>query len=213
MSNWFTSVLERAEDLLDAVDDQATEVVGDALNKATGGRLGASAEDADDDFTAIAREHERGEVDVGDVTGFEEADDFAGGGGVGGSGVGKAGDGGELSNIAEGEDEKGVAEGWEDDDDVDDDDVGDDDDVNGSQPSGKGFTKPAITRLARRAGVKSMSDDCIIPLKHLVAMKLDELLSTTLIVNSQHATKTIMPDDVYEALSLCGINVARTEEF
>jgi len=88
----------------------------------------------------------------------------------------------------------------------------------GQQPSadqsnGKGFTKPAITRLARRAGVKSMSDDCIIPLKHLVSMKLDEVLSATLIVNSQHATKTIMPDDVYEALSLCGINVARTEEF
>lgn len=81
------------------------------------------------------------------------------------------------------------------------------------QSNGKGFTKPAITRLARRAGVKSMSDDCIVPLKHLVAMKLDEVLSTTLIVNSQHATKTIMPDDVYEALALCGINVARTEEF
>jgi len=81
------------------------------------------------------------------------------------------------------------------------------------QSNGKGFTKPAITRLARRAGVKSMYDDCIVPLKHLVAMKLDEVLSTTLIVNSQHATKTIMPDDVYEALSLCGINVARTEEF
>ena len=81
------------------------------------------------------------------------------------------------------------------------------------QTNGKGFTKPAITRLARRAGVKSMSDDCIVPLKHLVAMKLDEILSTTLVVNSQHATKTIMPEDVYEALSLCGINVARTEEF
>ena len=98
--------------------------------------------------------------------------------------------------------------------DIDADDADDDvDDASGTQPSGKGFTKPAITRLARRAGVKSMSDDCIIPLKHLVAMKLDEVLSTTLIVNSQHATKTIMPDDVYEALSLCGINVARTEEF
>ena len=77
----------------------------------------------------------------------------------------------------------------------------------------KGFTKPAITRLARRAGVKSMSDDCIVPIKHLVAMKLDDILATTLIVNSQHATKTIMPDDVYEAFSLYGINVARTEEF
>ena len=77
----------------------------------------------------------------------------------------------------------------------------------------KGFTKPAITRLARRAGVKSMSDDCILPLKHLVAIKLNEILYTTTVVNDQHATKTIMPDDVYEALSLCGIHVARTEEF
>ena len=76
-----------------------------------------------------------------------------------------------------------------------------------------GFTKPAITRLARRAGVKSMSDECIIPIKHLLAMELESILNTTLIVNKQHATKTIMPDDVYEALHLSGINVARTEEF
>jgi histone H3/H4 len=96
-------------------------------------------------------------------------------------------------------------------DDVDDDDDDDVDDV--EIENCKGFTKPAITRLARRAGVKSMSDECIVPLRHLVAIKLDEILRTTLIVNSQHATKTIMPDDVYEAFSLCGINVARTEEF
>lgn len=87
------------------------------------------------------------------------------------------------------------------------------DDLNTDDDNCKGFTKPAITRLARRAGVKSMSDDCICPIKHLIAMKLDDILETTLIVNSQHATKTIMPDDVYEAFSLCGINVARTEEF
>jgi histone H3/H4 len=77
----------------------------------------------------------------------------------------------------------------------------------------KGFTKPAITRLARRAGVKSMAEDCITPLKHLVSMKLDEILSTAVIVNSQHSTKTLMPDDIYEAFALSGINVARTEEF
>lgn len=77
----------------------------------------------------------------------------------------------------------------------------------------KGFTKPAITRLARRAGVKSMSDDCVVPIRNLIGMELDKILQTTLIVNQQHATKTIMPDDVYDALAICGIHVAKTEEF
>ena len=84
----------------------------------------------------------------------------------------------------------------------------------------KGITPLALWRELTRRGVKVPKPSkkangvaIIIPLKHLVAMKLDEILSTTLIVNSQHATKTIMPDDVYEAFSLCGINVARTEEF
>jgi len=77
----------------------------------------------------------------------------------------------------------------------------------------KGFTKPAITRLARRAGVKSMSDDCVNPIRNLIGMELDRILSTVLIVNEQHATKTIMPDDIYEALGLLGTHVAKTEEF
>jgi histone H3/H4 len=77
----------------------------------------------------------------------------------------------------------------------------------------RGLTKPAITRLARRAGVKSMSDECVGPVRNLVAMKLDELLSNAVIVNGQHTTKTIMEDDIYEALAFMNINVARTEEF
>lgn len=101
-------------------------------------------------------------------------------------------------------------------DDVDDHDDHDDVDVDHDDKSNineKGLTKPAITRLARRAGVKSMSDDCIAPIKHLIAMKLEEILYTTTVVNSQHTTKTIMPDDVYEGFAFLGINVARTDEF
>ena len=77
----------------------------------------------------------------------------------------------------------------------------------------RGLTKPAITRLARRAGVKSMSDECIGPVRNLIAMKLDELITSTIIVNGQHTTKTIMDDHIYQALSFMNINVARTEEF
>ena len=77
----------------------------------------------------------------------------------------------------------------------------------------KGFTKPAITRLARRAGVKSMSDDCVIPIRNLIGMELDKILQIAVIVNQQHSTKTIMPDDIYDALTILGTNVAKTEEF
>jgi len=76
----------------------------------------------------------------------------------------------------------------------------------------QGFTKPAITRLARRAGVKSMSDDCVDVVRSMIALKLDEILKTTLVVNEQSTTKTIMSDDIYSALHFNGMNVARTEE-
>ena len=94
----------------------------------------------------------------------------------------------------------------QDDQDLDDQDLDD-------QDLDRGLTKPAITRLARRAGVKSMSDECIGPIRNIIAMKLDELITSTIIVNGQHTTKTIMDDHIYQALSFMNINVARTEEF
>ena len=75
-----------------------------------------------------------------------------------------------------------------------------------------GFTKPAITRLARRAGVKSMSDDCVDVIRSLVAMKLNEILDTTSVINDQSTTRTIMPDDVYAAFQFNGINIAKSED-
>ena len=75
-----------------------------------------------------------------------------------------------------------------------------------------GFTKPAITRLARRAGVKSMSDDCVDVIRTLTAVKLNELLKTTLVINEQSSTRTIMPDDVYAALQFEGLNVAKSDD-
>lgn len=95
----------------------------------------------------------------------------------------------------------------------DQDDHLDDQDDHLDQDLDRGLTKPAITRLARRAGVKSMSDECIGPIRNIIAMKLDELITSTIIVNGQHTTKTIMDDHIYQALSFMNINVARTEEF
>lgn len=74
------------------------------------------------------------------------------------------------------------------------------------------ITKPSITRLARRAGVKSVSDDCFDLVRHLISEKLDEVILATLAVNSEHQTKTMMPDDVYDAFLLLGENVAQSSD-
>jgi histone H3/H4 len=72
------------------------------------------------------------------------------------------------------------------------------------------ITKPSITRLARRAGVKSVSDDCFHAIRQLIANKLDHLILAALIVNSEHQTKTLMADDVYDSFSILGENVTQS---
>jgi len=74
------------------------------------------------------------------------------------------------------------------------------------------LTKPALTRIARRAGVKSLSDDCFEPIRNLIGIKLYELIKTSIIVNSEHQTKTIMPNDIYQALHLLNYNVTESSD-
>ena len=74
------------------------------------------------------------------------------------------------------------------------------------------MTKPAITRLARRAGVKSVSDECISLIKGLITTELEEIIRLTMIVNSEHQTKTLMPENVYEAISFNGTNLTQSVE-
>jgi histone H3/H4 len=74
------------------------------------------------------------------------------------------------------------------------------------------ITKPSITRLARRAGVKSVSDDCFNPLRELISRKLNEFIGTALVINSEHQTKTLMADDIYDACSLLDIQVTQSTD-
>lgn len=74
------------------------------------------------------------------------------------------------------------------------------------------ITKPSITRLARRAGVKSLSDDCYTTIRGLVGSHIAEIIIAALVVNSEHNTKTLMPDDIYEAMRLRGYNVAQSSQ-
>jgi histone H3/H4 len=73
------------------------------------------------------------------------------------------------------------------------------------------LSKSSITKLARRAGVKSLSEDCYNTIRNLIGIKLNILAKATLIVNESHGVKTIMTSDVYKALELLGYNVTQSE--
>jgi histone H4 len=74
------------------------------------------------------------------------------------------------------------------------------------------ITKPSITRLARRAGVKSLSDDSYNTIRGIVGEYLSDIIVASLVVNSEHNTKTLMPEDIYEALRLRGYNVSQSHD-
>lgn len=74
------------------------------------------------------------------------------------------------------------------------------------------ITRPSITRLARRAGIKSVSEDCFDHVRVLITTRLDQVIRAALILNSEHQTKTLMPEDVYEGLALTGQNLAQSSD-
>ena len=72
------------------------------------------------------------------------------------------------------------------------------------------ITKPSINRLARRAGIKSLSDNCYDIIRNLIGMELDNIIKTVMIVKSQNQTKSIMTKDIYNALHLLNFNVTES---
>ena len=74
------------------------------------------------------------------------------------------------------------------------------------------ITSPSITRLARKAGIKSMSNDCYDCIRNIAQEELVNIVKTMLVVNSEHNTKTLMQDDIYEGLRLNGELVAQSSE-
>ena len=74
------------------------------------------------------------------------------------------------------------------------------------------ITKPSITRLARRAGVKSMSEECYSTIHDYIGSTIEDIVEVALLVNMARSTKTLMEDDVYDALRLKGYNVAQSTD-
>ena len=74
------------------------------------------------------------------------------------------------------------------------------------------ITKPSIVRLLRKAGVKSTSDSCYIEINGLIEKKIEEIVVSMMVVNSESQIKTLMVNDLYSTLRLLGVNLAVTDD-
>ncbi len=74
------------------------------------------------------------------------------------------------------------------------------------------LSKPSINRLAKRAGVKSISEDCYDTIRNLIGMELTNIIKNTLLMNSHNQTKTIMVKDIYDTLHLMEYNITQSNE-
>ena len=69
------------------------------------------------------------------------------------------------------------------------------------------INKPSLVRLSKIAGVKSLSHDCYDIVNKIAFEKLEEIVKTCLIVNSEHKNKIISKKDLYSALHILGHNL------
>ena len=72
------------------------------------------------------------------------------------------------------------------------------------------ITRPSITRLARKAGIKSISEECYDIIRKIIYQRLDEVICSSMLINSEHQTKTLMVEDIYESLALLGENLTQS---
>ncbi len=68
----------------------------------------------------------------------------------------------------------------------------------------KYFTRPAIMKLARKAGVKSLSEDCYKVIDTIMAARIEQLVKDGLIVHKFRGAKVLTCDDIQEAAKLRG---------
>ena len=76
----------------------------------------------------------------------------------------------------------------------------------------EGLTKPSLQRLARQAGVKTMANECVGVIRKFVVADLNKICRDVLILNQQRKTKTVMLEDVMNALVEQGDRVAKSDQ-
>ena len=74
------------------------------------------------------------------------------------------------------------------------------------------ITKPSISRLARRAGVKTISEDCYLVIHEAIGEEIEKIISTAFIINSGNNTKTLMIKDIRDSFRLNGYNITESND-
>lgn len=74
------------------------------------------------------------------------------------------------------------------------------------------LSKPSIVRISRKAGIKSISEECYPYIRALIYEKVEDIIKNAVIVNKEHDTKTLMVNDIYKALYLQGENITQSTE-
>ncbi len=69
--------------------------------------------------------------------------------------------------------------------------------------------KPCLVRLARKGGVKSISEECFERLRTIIKNKVQEVLETVSIINED---KIVSTEDLYQALAINGIMLTKSTE-
>lgn len=70
---------------------------------------------------------------------------------------------------------------------------------------------PAMTRLARKAGVKSMSEECKEKIEEIGRKKLEEILLRAERVREERKGKILIVEDIRTALEIDGNRVVAVE--
>ncbi len=74
------------------------------------------------------------------------------------------------------------------------------------------ISRTSILKLVRRSGTMSISEDSYDVIRNLIIERLQKVVDTMLLVNSEHGTKTIMSEDVFSALNILGETVTHTTD-
>lgn len=73
------------------------------------------------------------------------------------------------------------------------------------------ISKPSLTRLARKAGIKSLSDDCFPFLNLLIRSRIESILKISRVLTDQREGKIILEKDCYDAVSILGEEMGKSE--
>jgi len=73
------------------------------------------------------------------------------------------------------------------------------------------ITKPSIQRLCKKAGVKSMSAECVDLIKYIMEFECEELIDNIISYNETSKAKTVMADDLYKSIKDKGFILSKSE--